>query len=41
MSPLNQTTPFSLTRRICMITENDCLKEISLKELETLLLEQH
>ena len=33
--------PFSLARRICMITEKDSLKEIKLKELETLLLEQH
>ena len=33
--------PFSLARRICMIAEKDSLKEIKLKELETLLLEQH
>ena len=33
--------PFSLARRICMITEKDSLKEIKSKELETLLLEQH
>ena len=33
--------PFSLARRICMIVEKDSLKEIKLKELETLLLEQH
>ena len=32
--------PFSLSRRICMIAEKDSLKEIKLKELETLLLEQ-
>ena len=31
--------PFSLVRRICMISEKDFLKEIKLKELETLLLE--
>ena len=44
MSPSNQTTPsipFSLARRICIIDEKDSLKEIKLKELETLLLEQH
>ena len=33
--------PFSLACRICMIAEKDSLKEIKLKELETLLLEQH
>ena len=33
--------PFSLARRICMIAKKDSLKEIKLKELETLLLEQH
>ena len=33
--------PFSLARRICMISEKDSLKEIKLKQLETLLLEQH
>ena len=33
--------PFSLARRICMISEKDSLKEIKLKELKTLLLEQH
>ena len=33
--------PFSLGRRICMIAEKDSLKEIKLKELETILLEQH
>ena len=33
--------PFSLACRICMITEKDSLKEIKLKELETILLEQH
>ena len=33
--------PFSLARRICMIAENDSLNENKLKELETLLLEQH
>ena len=32
---------FSLPRRICMITEKETLKEIKLKELETLLREQH
>ena len=32
---------FSLARRIFMISEKDSLKEIKLKELETLLLEQH
>ena len=32
---------FSLARRICMIAEKDSLKEIKLKELETILLEQH
>ena len=32
---------FSLARRICMIAEKDSLKETKLKELETLLLEQH
>ena len=32
---------FSLACRICMICEKDFLKEIKLKELETLLLEQH
>ena len=32
--------PFSLPRRICMIAKKDSLKEIKLKELETLLLEQ-
>ena len=30
-----------LARRICMIAEKDSLKEIKLKQLETLLLEQH
>ena len=33
--------PFSFDRRICMIAEKDSLKEIMLKEVETLLLEQH
>ena len=33
--------PFYLTRRICVIAEKDSLKEIKLKELETILLEQH
>ena len=33
--------PFSLARRICMIAEKDSLKEVKLKELETILLEQH
>ena len=33
--------PFSLARRICMIAEKDSLKEIKLKALETILLEQH
>ena len=33
--------PFSLARRICKITERNSLKEIKLKELETLQLEQH
>ena len=33
--------PFSLARRICMIAEKYSLKEIKLKELEILLLEQH
>ena len=33
--------PFSLARRTCMIAEKDSLKEIKLKELETILLEQH
>ena len=33
--------PFSLARRICMIAEKDSLKEIKLKELETILLERH
>ena len=33
--------PFSLACRICMIAEKDCLKEIKLKELKTLLLAQH
>ena len=33
--------PFSLARRICMIAERNSLKEIKLKELETLQLEQH
>ena len=33
--------PFSLARRTCMIPEKDSLKEIKLKELETILLEQH
>ena len=32
--------PFSLARRICMIAEKDSLKEIKLKELETILLDQ-
>ena len=48
ISPSNQTTPaslenipFSFARRIFMITEKDSLKEIKLKELETLLLEHH
>ena len=50
MSPSNQTTlsiswktsfEFFLARRVCMITEKDSLKYIKLKELETLLLEQH
>ena len=33
--------PFSLARRICMIAEKDSLEEIKLKDLETILLEQH
>ena len=33
--------PFSLALRICMIAEKNSLKEIKLKELETLLLEQN
>ena len=33
--------PFSLALGICMIAEKDSLKEIKLKKLETLLLEQH
>ena len=33
--------PFSLARRICKIAEKDSSKEIRLKELEALLLEQH
>ena len=33
--------PFSFARRICMIAEKDSLKETKLKELETLVLEQH
>ena len=33
--------PSSLARRICMIAEKDSLKEIKLKELEAILLEQH
>ena len=33
--------PFSLARRICMITEKYPLRGINLKELETLLIEQH
>ena len=33
--------PFSLARRICMITEDNSLKEVKLEELETLLLQQH
>ena len=33
--------PFSLARRICMIVEKDSLKEIKLKEIKTLPLEQH
>ena len=37
----SKNIPFSLALRICMITENNYLKEINLKELETLLLEQH
>ena len=36
-----KNNPFSLTRRIFMITGKDSLKVIKLKELETLLLEQH
>ena len=32
--------PFFLARTICMIPEKDSLKEIKLKELETLILEQ-
>ena len=36
-----KNVPFSLALRICMIAEKDSLKEIKLKELETLLLEQH
>ena len=32
---------FSLAHRICVIAEKDSLKEINLKELKTLLLEQH
>ena len=49
MSPSNQATPsiarktshFFLLVRICMITEKVSLKDIRLKEQETLLLEQH
>ena len=33
--------PFSLARRIWMITEDNSLKEVKLEELETLLLQQH
>ena len=33
--------PFSLACRICVIAEKDSLKEIKLKELETLPLKQH
>ena len=33
--------PFPLARRICIIAEKDSLKEIKLKELGILLLEQH
>ena len=33
--------PFSLARRICAIAEKDSIKEIKLKELKILLLEQH
>ena len=33
--------PLSLARRICMIGEKSSLKETKLKELETLLLQQH
>ena len=33
--------PFSLARRICMIAEKDSLKEMKLKELETIVLAQH
>ena len=33
--------PFSLARRLCMIAEKDSLKEIRLKQLETLLLDKH
>ena len=36
-----KNTPFSLAHRICVIAEKDSLKEIKVKELETLLLEQH
>ena len=36
-----KSIPFSLARRIYMITEKDSFKEIKLKEIETLLLEQH
>ena len=35
-----ENIPFSLARRICMIAEKDSLKEIKLKELQILLLEQ-
>ena len=37
----SKNIPFSLARRICIIPEKDSLKEIKLKELELLLLEQH
>ena len=36
-----KTIPFSLARRICMISEKNYLKENKLKELESLLLSQH
>ena len=36
-----ENIPFSLARRIYMIAEKHYLKEIKLKELETLLLVQH
>ena len=36
-----KSIPFSLARRIFMIVEKDSLKQMKLKEQETLLLEQH